>query len=100
MANPTLHIVNGPSGRALEQAFVARDLDAKATFRLSASGGPLEVGFKILNFGFVTSHGPNYKLGGHVSAGMHEQELPQHNFVFVEYNSRTRQGKMEFSNAE
>jgi hypothetical protein len=104
MANPTLHITNGPSARALEQAFVARDLGAKATFRLFIDGdGPMSVQYRIYNFSFVTCHGPNYKLGGNlreVTPSSWAAKLPPHNFVFVEYNAETKQGKMEFSNAE
>ena len=101
MANPTLHIVNGPGRRDLEQAFLARNLGAKAMFTIFVEDyDPMLVGLKILNFGFVTCHGPNYKLGGTLIATTATSELPAHNFIFVEFNVETKRGKMEFSNAE
>lgn len=101
MANPTLHITNGPGQRDLEQAFLARNLGAKAMFTLFVEGyGPATTHLKILNFAYVTCHGPNYKLGGKLWDTSPKAKLPPWNFIFVEYNSETKQGKMEFSNAE
>ena len=104
MAFPKLHIIKGPSQRALEQAFIARDLGARATFTLFAETQVYEqisVKLNILNFSFVTCHGPNYELGGNLVNVSSEDlaKLPSFNFIFVEYNTDTRSGMMEFSNA-
>jgi hypothetical protein len=103
MANPNLRIINGPGQRDLEQAFLARNLGARATFTLFIEGyGPSHVMYRILNFAYVTCQGQNYKLGGHLSVKdpSESKKLPAFNFVFVEYNAETKKGEMEFSNAE
>jgi len=107
MANPTLYVIKGPSQRGLELAFLARDSDAKALFTILVDDMPLglshvAVGMKILNFSFITCQGPNYRLGGQlltvIPAGA-KAKLPPHNFVFVDYNAKERNGTMVFSNA-
>ncbi len=103
MTYPTLHITKGPGSRDLEQAFLARDLGAIAKFTVFAEGyKPLIIGLKILNFNFVTCHGPNYKIGGLPVnlVNIDREFLPRFNFIFVEYNSEQREGIMTFSNAE
>jgi hypothetical protein len=102
MTTPTLHIANGPGQRDLELAFVARNLGAEAKFTIFRPiQGPLVVGLKILNFDFVTCHGPNYKIGGLLTVDwVSGKTLPPFNFIFVQYNAEERQGIMEFSNAE
>lgn len=106
MALPSLHITNGPAQRDLELAFIGRNLDARAEFTVfignEVEARPMVVRLKILNFEFVTCHGPNYKLGGYL-LGLGEgdkKRLPPFNWIFVQYNAEERQGKMEFSNAE
>ncbi len=106
MTLPSLHVTNGPGQRDLELAFIGRNLGACAEFTIFVSSEtemrPMVVRLSILNFNFVTCHGPNYKLGGLLS-GLGEgdkKRLPPFNFIFVKYNPEERQGTMEFSNAE
>ena len=105
MALPSQPITNGPAQRDIELAFVARNLGTSAKFTIMVMNEkeirPMVVWLKILNFGFVTCHGPNYKLGGQllISSG-DEKRLPPFNFIFVTYNTDERKGIMEFSNAE
>jgi hypothetical protein len=102
MAGPTLIISNGPGQRDLEQAFLARKLGATARFSVICEGSQIvEVSLQILNFAFVTCHGPKYQLGGqlaHLSAADKEKLPAYFNFIFVEYDTEKRQGGMEFSN--
>ncbi len=103
MALPSLHITNGPSVRAVELAFVARDVGAMATFTVFIPDlGPYELSFRIFNFQYVTCHGPNYKLGGRLFGvrSEHAEKLPPSNWVYVQYDAEKKQGTMEFSNAE
>ena len=106
MTLPSQPITNGPGQRDLELAFIGRNLDARAEFTIMIVSEkeirPMIVRFKILNFAFVTCHGPNYKLGGYLP-GLGEgdkKRLPPFNFIFVQYNTEERKGTMEFSNAE
>ena len=102
MTLPSLHITNGPDQRDLELAFVARNLGVMASFTIFVKDRPMVVGLRILNFQFVTCHGPNYKIGGKLSdISLDEREkLPAFNWIFVNYNTESRRGKMEFSNGE
>jgi hypothetical protein len=101
MTLPSQPITNGPAQRDLELAFVARNLGTSTKFTIIVEIHPMIVWMKILNFEFVTCHGPNYKLGGQllISSG-DEKRLPPFNFVFITYNAEERKGTMEFSNAE
>ncbi len=103
MANPKLHITNGPGQRDLELAFIGRNLDAHATFTIFVASEnemrPLVVRLRIYNFEFVTCHGPNYKIGGHLRIEDGDRKrLPPFNFIFVSYNADWKNGTMEFSN--
>ncbi|MFT5849287.1 MAG: hypothetical protein ACI9H6_000088 [Patiriisocius sp.] len=93
-----------PGQRDLEQAFLARNLGATATFTIFTDERPMEVDLTILNFSFLTCHGPNYKLGGNLVGATMRIFVPQvvgpFNFIFVEYNTEKRDGEMMFSNAE
>ena len=105
MTLPKSHIANGPGQRDLELAFVGRNLGAAAKFRIYIADKPMVVTLRILNLAFVSAHGPNYKLGGQLiglSGLSHEDQkkLPAFNWIFVDYNCETKQGTMEFSNAE
>ena len=105
MALPSQPITNGPGQRDLELAFVGRNLDARAEFTIMVVSEneirPMVVRLMILNFKFVTCHGPSYELGGQLMIGSGERSrLPPFNFIFVKYNSEERKGTMEFSNAE
>ncbi len=104
MANPILRIINGPGQRDLEQAFLARKLGATARFTIIIDGRSMEVELEILDLEFVTCREPNYKLGGQISGVTMSIFVPQvvgpFDFIFVEYNTKGRTGKMTFLNAE
>jgi hypothetical protein len=105
MALPSQPIINGPGQRDLELAFIGRNLDARAEFTIMVVSEkeirPMIVRMMILNFEFVTCHGPNYKLGGQLMMGSGDRSrLPPFNFIFVQYNAEERKGTMEFSNGE
>ncbi len=101
MALELRHITTGPDQHDLELAIVSRNLGAVAKFTIYIEGEPAVVDFRVFNFSFVTCHGPNYKLGGRlVGDPSIKEKLPAHNWIFVEYNTEQRQGKIEFSNAE
>jgi len=102
MTYPKLHIVNGPAQRDLEQAFLARNLGARARFIILVEDGHrMEVHLQIFNFSFVTCQGLNYKLGGKLPELRLDRKkfLPPFNWIFVEYNAEERSGQIEFSNA-
>lgn len=101
MTCPTLHITNGPAERDLELAFVGRRLGATVEFTVFLPDAePSSVRMEILNFYFVTCHGPVYELGGiltHIPIES-KSKLPPFNFMFVKYHAQNRNGTMMFSN--